>query len=115
MFGLLLLLEEKLRSDQESRKYAEGRRGGEGLPTFSFASICDTANFNPTLKITIFVLNSSVGLVMRGKILLNAGFVSLDLNFNVEKEPKLNLNTDVDFAVENVLCMQLSQPDDVFK
>lgn len=70
---------------------------------------------NPTLKITIFVLNSSVGLVMRGKILLNAGFVSLDLNFNVEKEPKLNLNTDVDFAVENVLCMQLSQPDDVFK
>lgn len=67
------------------------------------------------MKNTIFVSNSSVGLAIRGKILLNAGFVSLDLNFNVEKEPKLNLNTDVDFATENVLCMQLSQPNDVVK
>lgn len=57
----------------------------------------------------------STGLYIDGKILVNAGFVTLDLNFNVEKEPKLNLNTDVDFSVENILCMQLSQPDDIFR
>lgn len=57
----------------------------------------------------------SVGLFIAGKILVNAGFVTLDLNFNLEKEPKLNLNTDVDFSSENILCMQLSQPDDVFR
>lgn len=57
----------------------------------------------------------SVGLYIAGKILVNAGFVTLDLNFNLEKEPKLNLNTDVDFSSENILCMQLSQPNDVFR
>lgn len=57
----------------------------------------------------------SVGLHVAGKILVNAGFVTLDLHFTLEKEPKLNLNTDVDFSSENLLCMQLSQPDDVLR
>lgn len=69
----------------------------------------------PLLILSFFLDFQSVGLYLKGKILVNAGFVSLDLNFNVEKEPKLNLNTDVDFSSENVLCMQLSQPNDVFK
>lgn len=56
----------------------------------------------------------SVGLVIRGSILLNAGFLSLDLQFGVEKEPKLVLNADSDFSDENLLCMQLRQPEDVF-
>lgn len=59
--------------------------------------------------------NSSVGLYIAGKILVNAAFVTLDIHFNLEKEPKLNLNTDVDFSSENILCMQLSQPNDVFR
>lgn len=62
-----------------------------------------------------FFPSCSVGFVLNGTILVNAGFVTLDLNFSVEKEPKLNLNTDVDFSTENILCMQLSQPDDVFR
>lgn len=63
----------------------------------------------------VFFRYFSVGFVLRGKILVNAGFVTLDLNFNVEKEPKLNLNTDVDFSSENILCMQLSQPNDILR
>lgn len=63
----------------------------------------------------VLILNFSVGLYIAGKILVNAGFVTLDLRFNLEKEPKLNLNSDVDFSSENILCMQLSQPDDVFR
>lgn len=65
-------------------------------------------------NLLFFPYRFSIGLVLRGNILLNAGFVSLDLQFNVAKEPKLNLNSDVEFSVENMLCMQLSQPNDVF-
>lgn len=60
-----------------------------------------------------FVSSCSTGLVISGKILVNAGFVTLDSKFIVTREPKLNLNTDIDFSAENLLCMQLSQPDDV--
>lgn len=55
----------------------------------------------------------STGLAISGQILVNAGFVTLDSKFSVANEPKLNLRTDIDFATENILCMQLSQPNDV--
>lgn len=71
-------------------------------------------NFSILILISISFF-FSVGLYVAGKIVVNAGFVTLDLNFNLEKEPKLNLNTDVDFSSENLLCMQLSQPNDVLR
>lgn len=58
---------------------------------------------------------SSTGFVIHGQIEVNAGFVTLDSMFSLEKEPKLNLNTDIDFSDENLLCMQLSQPEDILR
>lgn len=54
----------------------------------------------------------STGLAVTGQVLVNAGFVSLDTKFNVTTAPKLHLNAKIDFATENILCMQLSQPAD---
>lgn len=55
----------------------------------------------------------SSGLSVGGKILVNAGFISLDSNFAVNSEPQLNVQTDIDFSKENIVCLKLSQPNNV--
>lgn len=70
--------------------------------------LCENPNFN-----NLTFLFYSTGLAITGQILVNAGFVTLDSKFSVANEPKLNLRTDIDFSSENILCMQLSQPNDV--
>lgn len=48
---------------------------------------------------------------LQGQMRVNSDFVKTKLEFNVESEMKLNLQSDINFYDGNSLCMQLSQPE----
>lgn len=50
-----------------------------------------------------------------GTTKVKTGFVKSKSEFSLSVEPKLQLETDVDFSNGASLCMRLSQPDCVFK
>lgn len=46
---------------------------------------------------------------------MDTSFVSLRDEFKITQEPKLDLETDIDFSGKIMLCMQLSQPVNVLR
>lgn len=54
-----------------------------------------------------------MALAVSGRISLDTFFISLESEFTITQEPKLNLKSDIDFYTEIMLCMQLSQPETV--
>lgn len=46
---------------------------------------------------------------------IETGFIRTYLDFSASMEPKLQLNADIDFSSEVMLCMRLHQPDTIFK
>ncbi|XP_018321773.1 microsomal triglyceride transfer protein large subunit [Agrilus planipennis] len=57
------------------------------------------------------VVRKSAGIVVEGFSVIDTDFVRSQAEFIVSIEPKLNLETDIDFYSEAKLCMKLSQPE----
>lgn len=65
--------------------------------------------------LTVMFLFVSAGIAVEGVMSLETSFVNLKAVTTVTKEPKLQLQSDIDFANEPKLCIQLSQPDTELK
>lgn len=59
-------------------------------------------------------VEQNTGIAVTGSLSLDTSFVTLNVRFNVGQEPQLHLSSDLDFASDNRLCMQLRQTDSVF-
>lgn len=56
-----------------------------------------------------------MGIALTGSISSDTSFISLDMDFTITEEPKLQLLSDTDFSSDVKLCMQLSQPEIVMR
>lgn len=46
---------------------------------------------------------------------VDTSFVKTFVDFNASLEPKLQLNADIDFSSDVMLCLRLNQPDALFR
>lgn len=58
-------------------------------------------------------VEQNTGIALTGELSLDTSFVSLNVKFEVNQEPKLHLSSDLDFSSDTSLCMQLMQPGSV--
>ncbi len=56
-----------------------------------------------------------MGIALTGSISSETNFISLNMDFTITEEPKLQLLSDSDFSSDVKLCMQLSQPEIVMR
>lgn len=56
-----------------------------------------------------------MGIALTGSISSATSFVSLNMDFTITEEPKLQLLSDTDFSSDVKLCMQLTQPEIVMR
>ncbi|KAJ8943235.1 hypothetical protein NQ318_009926 [Aromia moschata] len=61
------------------------------------------------------LVEKSAGIVVTGAIKIDSSFVKSQVEFSASIEPKLTLQTDIDFSSNVHLCMRLTQPDSVFR
>lgn len=57
----------------------------------------------------------SAGIIIAGLIKVDTSFVKSQIEYNLSIEPKLKLQTDIDFYSNVNLCMRLVQPDSIYK
>ncbi|KAJ8941576.1 hypothetical protein NQ314_010350 [Rhamnusium bicolor] len=58
---------------------------------------------------------ATAGIVLIGLIKIDTSFVKSQVEFSASIEPKLTLQTDIDFSSNVHLCMRLAQPDSIFR
>ncbi|KAF2884917.1 hypothetical protein ILUMI_21251 [Ignelater luminosus] len=63
----------------------------------------------------VSLVEKSAGIIILGLIRVDTSFVKSQVEFSVSLEPKLNLQTDIEFSSNVNLCMKLSQPDFMFR
>ncbi|KAK9695039.1 MTP large subunit, lipid-binding domain [Popillia japonica] len=63
----------------------------------------------------VSLVEKSAGFVFTGTTKIENSFVSSQVEFMSSIEPKLSLQTDIDFYSNVNLCMRLSQPDSLFR
>ncbi|KAI4456052.1 microsomal triglyceride transfer protein large subunit [Holotrichia oblita] len=63
----------------------------------------------------VSLVEKSAGFVFTGTMKVENSFVSSQVEFMSSIEPKLSLQTDIDFYSNVNLCMRLSQPDSLFR
>ncbi|XP_019876158.1 microsomal triacylglycerol transfer protein [Aethina tumida] len=74
-----------------------------------------------SVKISIFystaesLVEKSAGILLVGSTKVDTAFVKSQVEFTASIEPKLNLQTDIDFSSKMNLCMRLTQPETVFR
>lgn len=56
-----------------------------------------------------------MGIALTGSISSTTNFISLNMDFTITEEPKLQLLSDSDFSADVKLCMQLIQPEIVMR
>ncbi|KAJ8979263.1 hypothetical protein NQ317_012733 [Molorchus minor] len=61
------------------------------------------------------VVEKSAGIAIMGTTKVDSYFVKTEIEFGASIEPKLNLQTDIDFSSNVHLCMRLTQPETVFR
>ncbi|XP_053692396.1 microsomal triacylglycerol transfer protein [Sabethes cyaneus] len=58
-------------------------------------------------------VEQNTAIVVSGNVKLDTSYVSLDVSFVAGQEPQLHLTSDLDFATDPALCMQLLQPNSI--
>lgn len=46
---------------------------------------------------------------------IDTSFIKTSVDFTASLEPKLQLNADIDFSSDVMLCLRLNQPDVLFR
>lgn len=62
-----------------------------------------------------FVLRFRAGIVMFGLLRVDTSFVQSKVEFTMSTEPKLDLESDIEFASGVAVCLRLTQPTTIFK
>ncbi|KAJ6646520.1 Microsomal triacylglycerol transfer protein [Pseudolycoriella hygida] len=60
-------------------------------------------------------VNKNTGVALIGSISSDTSFVSLNMNFTITEEPKMQILTEIDFSSDVKLCMQVIQPEAVIR
>ncbi|GJQ73200.1 hypothetical protein Trydic_g13582 [Trypoxylus dichotomus] len=84
----------------------------KGATSFDLSGKIEFSLWN---KNAVSLVEKSAGLVFIGLIKVENSFVSSQVEFMTSIEPKLNLQTDIDFYSNVNLCMRLTQPDSLFR
>lgn len=53
--------------------------------------------------------------MLSGTVKVDTGFIRTFVDFSGSLEPKLQLNADIDFSSDVMLCLRLQQPEVVFR
>ncbi|KAJ8915951.1 hypothetical protein NQ315_016627 [Exocentrus adspersus] len=83
-----------------------------GATSFDLSGKIDISLWNRNAE---SLVEKSAGIVITGSIKIDTSFVKSQMEFSSSVEPKLNLQTNIDFSSNVHLCMRLSQPESVFR
>lgn len=84
----------------------------KGAASFDLAGKIEISLWNRNAE---SLVEKAAGVAMIGLLKVDTEFVKSQVEFTLSVEPKLQLQTDIDFSSGVQLCMRLSQPDTLYK
>lgn len=83
-----------------------------GAASFHLAGQIQLSLWN---RVAHSLVEKSAGIAVKGTLSAHTSFVQSQVEFVVAIEPKLHLESDIDFYTNVAMCIQVKQPDNVLK
>lgn len=84
----------------------------KGPTSFDFSGKIELSLWN---RNSDSIVEKSAGIVVIGSVEIDTSFVRSQVEFSASIEPKVSLQTHIDFSSNVHLCTRLTQPDSIFR